>query len=1506
MLFFEITTDYYLHTIIINEDVQERCICSKANISCTLTECVCVCVLKDSHFPADLGNERILLSVCVLTCSFWQLLPHSKGNMKELFNLETSYHGDGPVLVSWQAAGNFLATAGKNGLVHIFDRHGAQVDEISLRSNQPVLALEWDKDGECLAVLQQDNGAVPIWDVTTRRVKNLETNLKDPTFLKWSKMGPQLAIGTGKGNLLLYRKDIQKKIPVLGKHSRKIVCGTWSDDNRLALGSEDKTMTLSNADGDTLEQTELKYPALQIQFQGREGGVQKQRGNSGEAGQKSAGGKKLMSSNTISANMDGKMILLYQLDDPDNPIQLAFQKKYGDIVSYKWFGEGFMMIGFSEGYLVVVSTNLDEIGEEIFSGRFHSEGLVGMAYSNVLQRAATCGDKVIKIVDMTNWKPLKEESMKLGKDCGKICSMEWTRDGQILTVGTDAGEVFNFLARMPTVHDACETRVAYLSSLREISVVDTVDDEVDPIVFPLSVEPSFVALGQHYVAVGMNIRTWFYRCMPGSGRKNRELVGEREFPGNVESVRLNSQYAAVLVEGKVHLLLVEPQSYKDQDTKIFAEEGGRITHMHLTENMLVYCTDTGGRGGIKFFSLVDWVMLEGCEYRHESAVNYVYPNKGGTRIILIDSTGRGWMYNPSNSYVFQIQDFGGADGTVTVGSVLWDPVDWGTFVAVEGRSFTTYVYTPTSMKGPHVYRVGQLDIDENGDMKTTPCPTDVPHAASPAICYNGRVTCQLQNGQLDTVVLETHTNVKVDRNLKKSRAYYEVSFNQRLALLRLTAAWDVAVKLRDRRFWLALSGKALEQLNIPMAVRVYRALGDAGMTQALEQIVDLEDKNLLSGHVHMLFSDYTSAQEKFLASTRPKTALEMRRDLLHWDHALKLAATIAPEQVPFISIEYAQQLEFKGEHAVALRNYESAQLGLETALAGIDDVARFKTDKVESELEAERDHMEKYQKICQGGIARMTLRQGDIRRGVTMAINSGDTTLCRECASILESMRQFADAARLFERGESYEKAAAVYIQCKDFASAAPLMGQIKSAKLHGQFAKAKEAVKDYTEAVKAYEMAKDMDSVVRIYLDHLDNPELAFAIVRSTASANAAQMVAAYCRVKANWAGAIEFLLMAKRGEEAYELAHKHDEMAVYADAIKHKGSGSEYVKIAKYYEEKAEWGKAGDFLAMCGKYQPALKMFLKCGEKEMDKAIEVVGKARSQMLTHTLIDYLMGEEDGIPKDPNYIFRLYMALGNYKQAAKTANIIARQEQELGNYKMAHHLLYETIKDLEAQEVKVSSTLRSAFLLLHSYTLVKKLVKRGDHLNAAHMLIRVADNISKFPLHTVPILTSAVIECQRSGMKAKAFEYASLLMGSENRKEINEKFRKKIEAIVRKKRGVLENVETEATPSPYDSKVRVPVDELVCPTTRNDIPWCIVTGYHMRTDDWCICPNTNMPALYSKYIEWCQTETRGEDGPCDPITGKPVDVNSIVKISDPSGYLESYNSSGENDENSKP
>ena len=39
-------------------------------------------------------------------------------------------------------------------------------------------------------------------------------------------------------------------------------------------------------------------------------------------------------------------------------------------------------------------------------------------------------------------------------------------------------------------------------------------------------------------------------------------------------------------------------------------------------------------------------------------------------------------------------------------------------------------------------------------------------------------------------------------------------------------------------------------------------------------------------------------------------SLQMCRDLLRWDQALELARTLASNQLPFISREYAQQLEF--------------------------------------------------------------------------------------------------------------------------------------------------------------------------------------------------------------------------------------------------------------------------------------------------------------------------------------------------------------------------------------------------------------------------------------------------------------------------------------------------------------------------------------------------------------------------------------------------------------------
>ena len=188
------------------------------------------------------------------------------------------------------------------------------------------------------------HSVVALWNVYDRKCTSLETNLKDPSFMAWSRVGPQLAIGTCKGNLLLYNSDNKKSQLIAGKHSKKITCGQWNLENKLALASLDKSMSINDDKGELVEQAKLKYDPYDIQF-----AEQKVDDNGrGSGGSSSSAGKE----NTVSINMGHQTILMYNMADQDNPVELAFQPKYGEIATYKWFGDGYMMVGFAKGYII--------------------------------------------------------------------------------------------------------------------------------------------------------------------------------------------------------------------------------------------------------------------------------------------------------------------------------------------------------------------------------------------------------------------------------------------------------------------------------------------------------------------------------------------------------------------------------------------------------------------------------------------------------------------------------------------------------------------------------------------------------------------------------------------------------------------------------------------------------------------------------------------------------------------------------------------------------------------------------------------------------------------------------------------------------------------------------------------------------------------------------------------------------------------------------------------------
>ncbi|XP_063813141.1 WD repeat-containing protein 19 [Pseudophryne corroboree] len=1573
--------------------------------------------------------------------------------MKRVFSLTDKALLGHPIQFVWQKTlGNYIVVTGADHTVKIYDRHGQKKNEINLPGT--CLSMDWDKDGNALAIVAEKSSSIYMWDPNNHKTSQLDSGMRDQmSFLLWSKAGSLLAVGTSKGNLLIYNLQTSRKVPVLGKHTRRITCGCWSSQNLLALGGEDKMITISNQEGDTIRQTSVRMDPSDIQFS-----VMKtdERSSPGES--------------TVSVVVGKKTLFLFNLNDPDNPIELAFQQRYGSIVSHRWATNIYMqgdrpggllarlvhsdrpgstiaqMTG-SDGSLVNTTPDIAQLFRSYYAEVYSSQlvdsasdisaylrniplptlsseasevleapltldevtAAIGLSpngkapgydgipsevykthidffgprlhalYSDIFvndQLPPSMAEAVIIVIPKPGKDPKSPESYRpislIPTDAKILAKILAVRLNTVITsiihsdqtgfmpgmstsinlrrlytilqvphdfpsdsvvVSLDAAKAFdsiewsylwevmtcmgfgpNFIRWVKLLYQHPTARISvngYVSPSFRLYRGTRQGCPLSPTLFALAIEPLACLIRSHPGIVGIHtgpredrialyaddmllflqdytksmpillqlieefdllqivkvgwmtlvdyivqivpqILSWIeldfdlangsqtsfrYMCYAGVQR-----LKDMEYLGTVASMCLNSDYATALFEGKVQLHMIESESLEAQEereTRLFpsTDEKYRILCHALTGDFLVYGTNTGL---VKYFYLEDWQYVN--EYRHPVSVKKVFPDLSGTRLVLIDEKTEGFVYCPLNDNLYEIPNF-----SPTIKGILWEnwALDKGVFCAFDDDKVFTYVFHKDTIQGSKVILAGG---------------TKLPYGHKPILLHNGELTCQTQSGMLNSIYLSTH-NFLVNMKDADSKELVKM-LTQALMLRRFSDAWDICNLLSTQESWNELARACLHHMEVDFAVRVYRNIGNVGMVMSLEQIKGIEDHNLLAGHLAMFTNDFNLAQDLYLASSSPICALEVRRDLQHWDSALQLAKRLAPNQIPFISKEYAIQLEFTGDYVNALAHYEKGMTG----------------DNVQ---------YQEHDETCLAGVARMSIRMGDIRRGVNQALKHPSRLLKKDCGAILESMKQLSEAAQLYEKGQYYDKAASVYIRCKNWAKVGELLPNVSSPKIHLQYAKAKEADGKYKEAALAYENARDWDNVIRIYLDHLNNPEKAVGIVKETQSLEGAKMVARFFLRLSDYGSAIQFLVLSKCNNEAFQLARQHNQMEIYADVIGSENTSNEdYQSIALYFEGEKKHFQAGKFFLLCGQHARALKHFLKCSASDentaIEMAIETVGQAKEEPLTNQLIDYLMGENDGMPKDAKYLFRLYMALKQYREAARTAIIIAREEQSAGNYRNAHDVLFSMYMELKTQKIKIPAEMVTNLMILHSYILVKIHVKRGDHLKGARMLIRVANNISKFPSHIVPILTSTVIECHRAGLKNSAFSFAAMLMRPEYRNKIDAKYKKKIEAMVR--RPDTSELEEETAPCPF-CDFKLPECELLCPGCKNNLPYCIATGRHMIKEDWCVCPHCEFPALYPEFRILLESEST-----C-PMCSEKVTASQLKKVQDCSVYL---------------
>lgn len=170
----------------------------------------------------------------------------------------------------------YLSCAQKK--IVLYDRQGAHQSQINVsvnsganvsenREGDRITHLEWDSRGERLAVICSNSASVLIWVVNSGETFRVDAGLKhDILLVSWHLHQSILAIGTSRGALVLYDDEKKKRIPIVGKHSKGIICGCWSSTGLLALASLDNQFSISKANGDAISQMAIKGEPVEIQF----------------------------------------------------------------------------------------------------------------------------------------------------------------------------------------------------------------------------------------------------------------------------------------------------------------------------------------------------------------------------------------------------------------------------------------------------------------------------------------------------------------------------------------------------------------------------------------------------------------------------------------------------------------------------------------------------------------------------------------------------------------------------------------------------------------------------------------------------------------------------------------------------------------------------------------------------------------------------------------------------------------------------------------------------------------------------------------------------------------------------------------------------------------------------------------------------------------------------------------------------------------------------------------
>ncbi|CAJ0941690.1 unnamed protein product, partial [Mesorhabditis belari] len=535
-----------------------------------------------------------------------------------------------------------------------------------------------------------------------------------PVFVMWSALSPVLVVGNNNGNLLIYNHRTSRKIPILGKHQRRVTCGAFSSTDLFACGSDDSTISISNIDGDTLNTLACSSEPAAIQFTEMKR-TTPERGTQNDI--------------LVSAVLGKRILMLVNLSDTENPINLQFQQKYGDIISYSWYHGAYMVLGFEKGFIVCISAHQSEIGQEIFSVQEYKNYLGDIRVSTTFDKVMSVGDHQLKLRELQQMQDL---FTMLEVDTEKeLTQIDSNSDGQLLAVAGGGGSLSVYLTKMPFMGAAYKDTLALLTNLNEVTVLPEAD-KANQSVVPLMLEPSVLAVGPFHIAVASNNRVWFYDYVNNVS----EPTASFEYLSTVQNILLNEEFAAVLMEGSARMhRIIENEGNEKATTFPEPSRQARLVAAGITDDFFIFTTDSNY---VVYFAMDEWAVVN--EYRHTSLIRQLFPEPEGVRITFFDERLDTYVYSPVDDSLHKLPPVG---STVHYKAALWETftIDRDTFVVYDHQNLYVFLLAKNQIDGEGILFIGS---------------TKLPFGHTPLMLSKGIVHCLTPSGRPSGVLLETH------------------------------------------------------------------------------------------------------------------------------------------------------------------------------------------------------------------------------------------------------------------------------------------------------------------------------------------------------------------------------------------------------------------------------------------------------------------------------------------------------------------------------------------------------------------------------------------------------------------------------------------------------------------------------------------------------------------------------------------------------------------------------